>query len=249
MTPVAIVTGASAGIGAELARVFARRGHAVVLVARREDRLKSLASEIEAAGWPRAFPLAVDLGRSDAVTRIGKALAARGLEPQFVVNNAGFGLIGPAAEIDRNEQLAMIDLNIRLLTDLSLAFVDDLARNRGGVLNVASVAGFLPGPGMAVYGVLREQSLCIVVYRGAASRASCSRRARELPLSGAGRDRILRACRIDRWRLAGHSHRQRRARRRGRLPRSDAQQARCGARLRQQARDPAHPNHAARMAA
>ncbi len=151
MTPVAIVTGASAGIGAELARVFARRGHAVVLVARREDRLKSLASEIEAAGWPRAFPLAVDLGRSDAVTRIGKALAARGLEPQFVVNNAGFGLIGPAAEIDRNEQLAMIDLNIRLLTDLSLAFVDDLARNRGGVLNVASVAGFLPGPGMAVY--------------------------------------------------------------------------------------------------
>jgi len=151
MTPVAIVTGASAGIGAELARAFARHGHAVVLVARREDRLKSLAAEIAAAGGPQPLALPIDLGRPDAVTLIGEALAARGLEPQFVVNNAGFGLIGPAAELDRSEQLGMIDLNVRLLTDLSLTFVDDFARNRGGVLNVASVAGFLPGPGMAVY--------------------------------------------------------------------------------------------------
>ncbi len=151
MTPVAIVTGASAGIGAELARVFARHGHAVLLVARREDRLNSLAAEIEATGGSKAFPLAIDLGRSDAVTRIGEALRARGLEPQFIVNNAGFGLIGAAVTLDRSVQLAMVDLNVRLLTDLSLAFVGDLARNRGGVLNVASVAGFLPGPGMAVY--------------------------------------------------------------------------------------------------
>ena len=151
MTPVAIVTGASAGIGAELARAFARHGHAVVLVARREDRLKSLEAEIAATGGPQPLALPIDLGRPDAVTLIGEALAARGLEPQFVVNNAGFGLIGPAAELDRSEQLGMIDLNVRLLTDLSLTFVDDFARNRGGVLNVASVAGFLPGPGMAVY--------------------------------------------------------------------------------------------------
>ena len=68
-----------------------------------------------------------------------------------MVNNAGFGLAGRAAKLDRAEQLAMIDLNVRALTDLSLAFVDSLARHKGGVLNVGSVAGFLPGPGMAVY--------------------------------------------------------------------------------------------------
>ena len=82
---------------------------------------------------------------------LGEALLRRGLEPEIVVNNAGFGLLGDAAALDRAEQLAMIDLNVRALTDLSLAFVDTLARRRGGILNVASVAGFLPGPGMAVY--------------------------------------------------------------------------------------------------
>ena len=74
-----------------------------------------------------------------------------GLEPEIVVNNAGFGLLGVAAELDRAEQLAMIDLNVRALTDLSLAFVDSLERRRGGILNVASVAGFCPVRGMAVY--------------------------------------------------------------------------------------------------
>jgi len=68
-----------------------------------------------------------------------------------VVNNAGFGLVGPAAALSRDEQLAMIDLNVRVLTELSLAFVESLARHRGGILNVASVAAFMPGPGMAVY--------------------------------------------------------------------------------------------------
>jgi uncharacterized protein len=151
MMPVTIVTGASAGIGAELARVFAGRGHRVVLIARREDRLQALAAEIAAAGGPLPLALPIDLGRPEAATRIEGELAARGLEPQFVVNNAGFGLIGAAATLDRSEQLAMIDLNMRLLTDLSLAFVECLTRHRGGILNVASVAGFLPGPGMAVY--------------------------------------------------------------------------------------------------
>jgi hypothetical protein len=68
-----------------------------------------------------------------------------------MVNNAGFGLVGSAAALDRNEQLSMIDLNMRVLAELSLAFVDSLARHRGGILNVGSMAGFLPGPGMSVY--------------------------------------------------------------------------------------------------
>lgn len=151
MTPVAIITGASAGIGAELARVFARNHHALVLVARREERLQALAAEIAATGQPPPLVLPIDLAHHNAVARISEALAARSLEPQYIVNNAGFGLIGSAAALDRAEQSSMIDLNIRALTELSLAFAESLARNRGGILNVASVAGFFPGPGMAVY--------------------------------------------------------------------------------------------------
>jgi uncharacterized protein len=151
MKPVALITGASAGIGAELARVFAEHGHDLVLVARREGLLAALADEIAASGRPRPTVLGADLGQRDAVAQIAATLAARDLEPAIVVNNAGFGLVGSAEELDRNEQLAMIDLNVRALTELSLAFVDSLARHHGGILNVASVAGFLPGPGMAVY--------------------------------------------------------------------------------------------------
>ena len=95
--------------------------------------------------------IVADLQRSDATRLIGEVLAAQGAEPQFMVNNAGFGLIGSAAALDHAEQLAMIDVAVRMLTELSLAFVNRLARHRGGVLNVGSVAGFLPGPGMTVY--------------------------------------------------------------------------------------------------
>jgi short-subunit dehydrogenase len=151
MTPVAIITGASSGIGAELARVFARNGHAAVLVARREARLKALAAELEAAGATVPLILPIDLEQRDAVARLALALQVRDLEPEYVVNNAGFGLHGHAAQRDRDELLGMIDLNMRALTDLSLAFVDSLTRRRGGILNVASVGGFLPGPSSAVY--------------------------------------------------------------------------------------------------
>lgn len=149
--PVTIITGASAGIGAELARVFARHGHELLLVARREPQLHALAGEIAAMGAARPRVLGFDLSRADAVERIEAELAAHRLEPQYVVNNAGFGLLGGAATLSRAEQLAMIDLNVRALTALSLAFIEPVARRRGGILNVASVAAFLPGPGMAVY--------------------------------------------------------------------------------------------------
>src|SRR5262245_60713557 len=114
MTAVTIVTGASAGIGVELARTFARHGHALVLVARREERLKALAAEIAQSGHPPPLVLPVDLTRPDAMMRIGDALAAQSLEPQYVVNNAGFGLLGYARTLDRSEQLNMVDLNVRL---------------------------------------------------------------------------------------------------------------------------------------
>ena len=151
LRPITVITGASAGIGVELARIFARNGYELALVARRADRLNRLADEIAAAGGPRPLVIAADLTKPGCAKAIGDALTAQGAEPQFVVNNAGFGLVGVAAELDRDEQLAMIGLNVSVLTELSLAFVDSLGRHRGGLLNVGSIAGFLPGPGMAVY--------------------------------------------------------------------------------------------------
>jgi uncharacterized protein len=151
MKPVTLITGASAGIGAELARVFAAHGHDLVLVARRAERLNALADELAAAGRVRPQVLASDLEQRDAVAKIAAQLSLLGLEPNFVVNNAGFGLMGDAASLDRDEQLGMVDLNVRALTELSLTFVESLSRHRGGLLNVSSVAAFLPGPGMAVY--------------------------------------------------------------------------------------------------
>lgn len=148
---ITLITGASAGIGVELARVFAAQGHRLLLAARREAPMAQLAAEFAAAGYPPATVMPIDLAAPDAVARLTAKMAELGVEPQYVVNNAGFGLLGPAAQLDRSAQLDMIDLNIRALTDLSLAFVDSLARHRGGILNVASVAAFLPGPRMAVY--------------------------------------------------------------------------------------------------
>ncbi len=148
--PVTLITGASSGIGAALAHIFASNGHEVVLAARRVPQLAGIAESIRATGQ-RAHILPVDLTRADSTERIAHELSARNLEPAFLVNNAGYGLLGPAATLDRAEQLAMIDLNCRSLTDLSLRWVSSLARHKGGILNVASISGFIPGPGMSVY--------------------------------------------------------------------------------------------------
>lgn len=151
MRPVTLITGASAGIGTALARVFAQHGHELVLIARREERLAELADAIAVSGGKRPIVLPLDLTQPDATIRIGDVLSMLNVEPEIVVNNAGFGLTGPAAELNHAEQLTMIDLNVRVLTELSLAFVGPLQRHKGGILNVASIAAFLPGPGMAVY--------------------------------------------------------------------------------------------------
>ena len=151
LRPVTVITGASSGIGAALAHVFSAHGHEVVLVARREQALNAVAESVAAKGRPRPTVLRLDVARVDAAGDIAEALARRSLEPEIIVNNAGFGLLGTADKLDRAAQLAMIDVNVRALTELSLAFVESLARRKGGILNVASTAGFLPGPGMAVY--------------------------------------------------------------------------------------------------
>lgn len=149
--PVCLITGASSGIGAALAREFARHGHALMLTARREAELDALADSIAGSGRPRPDVIAADIGTSEGIARLAAEAQARGLSVSILVNNAGFGLLGEAAALDLAQQLAMVDLNARALTDLTLRFVPDIVRHKGGILNVASIAGFLPGPGMAVY--------------------------------------------------------------------------------------------------
>lgn len=148
---VTLITGASAGIGTELARIFAANGHRLALVARRADRLAALADELTKAGRKAPIQIPCDLGHRDAGETIASALRAADVEVEYLVNNAGFGLFGKAVELDRDEQLGIIDVNIRALADLSLRFAPSVIAHRGGILNVGSIAGFLPGPGMAMY--------------------------------------------------------------------------------------------------
>ena len=149
---VALITGASGGIGAGLSRVFARHGHDLALVARSRAKLEALADEIAASGRPRPLVLVFDLIEQSAATRIAAALEAAGATPDILVNNAGFGLAGEAAGLDPAEQLAIVDLNIRAAVEITLCFLPAIRAARGKILNVASIAAYFPGgPGMAAY--------------------------------------------------------------------------------------------------
>lgn len=149
--PVVLVTGASGGIGADLARIFARHGHDLALVARGEAQLEALADEIQASGRPRPLIIACDLTAAGVVGTIAARLDAAGAVPEILVNNAGYGLLGEVADLDPAAQLGIIDLNIRALVGLCLHFLPGLRARRGKILNVASVVAFFPGPGMAIY--------------------------------------------------------------------------------------------------
>ncbi len=147
MTPVTLITGASAGLGVDFARQLSARGDRLVLVARRKERLEALASEL---GNARA--VAIDLGELGAAGRLIADLAAHGESVACLVNNAGFGLAGRVAELDGARQRSMIDLNCGALTELAHAVLPAMiAAKSGAILNVASTAAFQPGPGMAVY--------------------------------------------------------------------------------------------------
>jgi short-subunit dehydrogenase len=146
--PVALVTGASAGIGREIARDLAA-DHDLILVARRESDLRSLAAELAPATC-HVFP--VDLADPAAPRALSETVASAGLTVDVLVNNAGFGDLGPFAEADLSKLLRMIQVNVTALTELTGLFLPGMrARGRGRILNVGSVAGFQPGPYMAVY--------------------------------------------------------------------------------------------------
>jgi len=144
---VALVTGASAGLGVDFARQLSKRGHPLVLAARRKDRLQALAKELG-----NARVIAIDLSKKDAAAKLMADLQAKSEVVDLLVNNAGFGLIGRFAELDAGREREMIDLNVGTLTDLCRAVAPGMIdRKSGGIINVASTAAFQPGPKMAVY--------------------------------------------------------------------------------------------------
>ncbi|HZI19440.1 MAG TPA: SDR family oxidoreductase [Pyrinomonadaceae bacterium] len=148
----ALVTGASGGIGEELARLFAADGTDLVLVARSRERLQSLADELSGRHGVAARVLAKDLSEPSAPREIYEELAAGGVEVETLVNNAGFGSYGLFAETDLAHELRLLQVNVVALTHLTKLFLPGmLARRRGYVMNVASTAAFQPGPLMAVY--------------------------------------------------------------------------------------------------
>ncbi|WP_372423181.1 SDR family NAD(P)-dependent oxidoreductase [Salinarimonas chemoclinalis] len=147
-----IVTGASSGIGAEIARQFSSIGHNLVLVARRREKLEALASELTTADRGAVEVIELDLGRTEAPGELHAAVTEKGLAIHTLVNNAGFGLRGDFVDLGLEEQMAMIELNVSSLTRLSRLFLPDLIkRGQGGILNVSSLAAFQAGPHMAVY--------------------------------------------------------------------------------------------------
>lgn len=159
---VVVITGASSGIGRELARLYAARGRALVLVARRAERLEALREELAGAGAGSIEIEVLDLEQPDAAEALVAAIDARGLTIDVLVNNAGFGLRGSFATLPFAGQVAMLQLNVVTLTQLCrLVLPRLLARKRGGILNVASVAAFQPVPSLSVYAATKAYVLAL----------------------------------------------------------------------------------------
>jgi short-subunit dehydrogenase len=150
--PTALITGASSGIGLELASLAAQDGHDLVLVARQRERLESIGRGLAEEYSVRVSVLAKDLADPSAPAELGRGFTERRIEIDVLVNNAGFGVYGFFAETSVDRELEMIQVNVAALTHLSkLVLPGMIARRRGRILNVASTAAFQPGPIMAVY--------------------------------------------------------------------------------------------------
>lgn len=147
-----LLTGASSGIGLELARLAAQDGKDVILVARSREKLLALAEELTVAHGVRATVIVADLGAPEGARQLYDEVASQGLTVDILINNAGYGLTGPYLQTDGADELAMIRLNVMALTELTKLFLPAMVqRGRGRIMNVASVAAFMPGPYMAIY--------------------------------------------------------------------------------------------------
>ncbi|MGD1902964.1 MAG: SDR family NAD(P)-dependent oxidoreductase [Geitlerinemataceae cyanobacterium] len=150
--PTALVTGASYGIGRAYALELAKRGYDIVLVARSADKLEAVAEEIRATHGKTATPIALDLTEPDAPTQLFSRLQADGIAIDFLMNNAGFGDYGAFATSDRGKIVAMVQLNVLALTDLTYQFLQPMIERKSGtIVNIGSIASFQPLPYMAVY--------------------------------------------------------------------------------------------------
>jgi short-subunit dehydrogenase len=148
----ALITGASYGIGLDLAECFAKDGYNIILTARSADALKQAADKLSTQYKITATPIALDLGAHGGGTKLAQEIAAKGLNVDVLVNNAGYGIAGAMDRSRAEEQLGMVDLNVRALLELTQIYWPSMLKSkRGGVLNVASTAAFQPGPLMATY--------------------------------------------------------------------------------------------------
>jgi short-subunit dehydrogenase len=147
-----LITGSSVGIGAALAEVFAQRGHDLILVARRREKLEARAAELEHKFGVKVAFFSEDLSDAQGPRRLFDAVTAEGLDVENLVNNAGVGLYGKFAGTDLDAELKMIQLNVTSVVELTKRFLPAMVqRRRGRILNVASTAAFVPGPWMSIY--------------------------------------------------------------------------------------------------
>ncbi|MEK4366607.1 SDR family NAD(P)-dependent oxidoreductase [Paenibacillus sp. FSL R5-0473] len=152
MRKTVLITGVSGGIGKELADRFAKGGHHIVLVARSEGKIQDLAQEYQKKYGIQATVIAKDVAAPGVPQEIYNELKEKGIVVDYLVNNAGFGLFGTFMETDMEQEVNMIDVNIKALTVMTKLFLPDMIqRGHGGVMNVASLVGFFPGPMMSVY--------------------------------------------------------------------------------------------------
>lgn len=179
MAETFLITGASSGIGRELAWVAARNGHPLILVARRESVLNGIAAQIRDKHGVPTSTSARDLSLPDERERLYREVSDEGQQVGVLVNNAGYGAVGPFAELDTDRQLDMVELNVKALTHLCRLFLPSMIeRGTGGIMNVASTAAFQPGPNMAVYYAGKSYVLSLTEaiaeeLRGTGVRVSC----------------------------------------------------------------------------
>lgn len=152
MANLALITGASVGIGREFARYHASKGGDLIISARRKKELDALKKELESKYNIKVYVVAADLGKVETAEKLYKYAKSKKLKIDILINNAGFGGHGIHTERDLNAEMAMIDLNVKSLVALTHKFAGDMVKNGGGkILNVGSTAGFMPGPNQAVY--------------------------------------------------------------------------------------------------
>lgn len=148
----ALITGASVGIGRAFAQILAREKFDLVLVARSQPQLDTLAAELRQSTGRTVLTISQDLSEPGGTEKVFEEVSRSGLEIDALINNAGFGALGRFWEVDRQQQLQMVQVNITALTDLTRLFLPSMVeRRRGRILNIASTAAFQPGPLMAVY--------------------------------------------------------------------------------------------------